>query len=348
VWTAKPDGTYKPYVEITLATNGLDTASGGAILRAADLNAGGRLDLVVANPRASSITILTNKSKQVTQCSTRVDGAAVVSCSPVDGAVIDATDLMVSCSASSPQAITGCTAYIDGIRMYSTVGATFQQQFLISPGKHVVVVRAWDKMGHFFSTVRHMTLFNHYLAICPPGALGTVNFCVPARDGPVISPVRVLATGSSDAVVTATNIYVDNILTLVGGMFIDTRFSLGSGPHRIVAQSWNREGSNFLTARNVTVTSQGCPVDPVVSVNVCSPSSGATVSSPVHLEAIANSNQPITGWRVYLNNTSIFGSFDKQLSTDLVLPKGALNLLIKAWDSQGRIVGAVTRSVHVQ
>ena len=147
--------------------------------------------------------------------------------------------------------------------------------------------------------------------------------------------------------VTATNIYVDNILTLVGGMFI-TPLSLGSGPHRIVAQSWNREGSNFFTARNVTVTSQGCPVDPVVSVNVCSPSSGATVSSPVHLEAIANLNQPITGWRVYLNNTSIFGSFDKQLSTDLVLPKGALNLLIKAWGSQGRIVGAVTRSVYVQ
>ena len=78
MWTAKPDGTYKSYVEINLATNGLDVASGGAIFRAADLNADGRLDLVVANPRASSITILTNKSKQVTQCTTRVDGAAVI------------------------------------------------------------------------------------------------------------------------------------------------------------------------------------------------------------------------------------------------------------------------------
>lgn len=304
--------------------------------------------MVAVSSLEGSITILTNQARPAAQCAKRVDDAAVVSCNPVDGTVIDATDLVVSCSANSRHIITGCNAYIDGMFMYTSGGPTFEQRFLVPPGKHVVVVRAWDSTGHFFSTVRHMTLFNHYLQTCPPGISGTVNFCVPGGDGPVMSPVRVLATGSSEDVVTATNIYVDDILTSVEGMFVDLRLRLRSVTHRIVAQLWDRSGSNFFTARSVTVTSQDCPADPALGVNVCLPTNGATVSSPVHLEATASSDQPITGWRVYLNNTSIFGSFDKQLSIDLVLPKGDLNLLIRAWDSQGRIAGSITRSVHVQ
>lgn len=344
IWTAKSDGTYRPFVEIKLPTNGLESTSNAASLRTADLNADGRPDLVVGNSRSNSITILLNRSQQATECSPRTDGPSVVTCTPTDGSTIDATDLKINCATTLTG---GCRFYIDGVLMNQT--RVFEQSFLVPPGKHVVVAKAWDDGTGFHSqTVRHITMFNHYLASCPPGANETVNFCLPARDGTAISPVRVLATGSSASVITGTNIYVDSFLVARGGMFVDARLTLSNGTHRIVAKSWNRNGASFFSTRNVMVDSQQCPVGPLFSLDVCSPTSGESVTSAVHVEAIANSDVPVTGWRVYLSGKSIFGSFGgSNLSIDLVLPKGDQTLVFKAWDAQGRIVGTTTRTINV-
>jgi hypothetical protein len=351
IWTAKTDGTYKPFVEINLGTNGLDTTNDAKSLFAADLYRRGRLDLVVANPKGNSLTILTNQSQQQSsfpQCQPRTDGASIVLCGPVDGATVNATHIELSGVTSGTVEPNNPAIYIDGAFLGNGVGLI--SNFNHTPlGKGVLMANALTTTGQTVQTVRHLTLYNPYLETCSPGATETVNFCLPARDGSVTSPVRVMATGSSNNVVTATNIYIDNVLKFVGGMFVDKSFSLSNGSHRIVAKSWNRDGGNFYAVRLVNVTSQGCPLVPSTGVNVCQPASGATVSSPIHFQASANSDHPITGWMLYVPpDSNIFGSFDTQLSTDLVLPKGKQTVQVKAWDSSGRIVGIVNRTITVQ
>jgi hypothetical protein len=351
LWTANRDGTYKSYIELfKFATTSFDTASDAMSLRTADLNADGKLDLVLANPKAHSISILTNTTPQATICLPRTDRSSVVSCSPVDGAVIDATDLRVNCSAHGSAPSIGCTVLIDGVQMFSSPTPAFEQRLVIPSGKHVVQLFATDGWGNSFSTYRHITFFNRYLATCKPGDADTMNFCIPSRDNAsVISPARIFATASSNNVVTATDIYVDDQLVFQGGMFLDERLPIPNGSHRIVTKGWNRNGLSFMASRMVNVIAQSCPAGATLTINICAPGNGATLSSPIHIEASANSDSSITGWSVYLNGKNIFRSFDgSNLSTDLVLPKGDQTLFLKAWDSRGRILGPVMRTIHVQ
>jgi hypothetical protein len=351
IWTANTDGTYKPYVEINLGTNGLDSTNDAKSLFPVDLYGNGKLDLVVANPKGNSITILTNQSKQqqwLNQCYPRTDGPSVLTCTPVEGAVMNATALPLQCQLNGT-VNNYCNFSVDGVdvdKIFS--GYIYPERLDYLPlGKRLLAEDSMGTNGVLDRTLRHVTFFNPYLKSCPPGANRTVNFCIPASNGTAISPVRVLATGSSNLGVAATNIYIDDVLQYVGGPSVDMSFPLSNGTHSIVAQSWDNDG-NFTATRTVNVTSQGCPLGALMTVNVCTPASGATVTSPVHFQAVANSDQPITGWRVYVPGINIFDTTETKLSIDLVLPKGSQSVIIKAWDSAGRIVGNVTRNITVQ
>lgn len=352
IWKANTDGTYNPYVEINLGTNGLDTTYDANSLFAVDLYGKGKLDLVAANPNGNSITILTNLTPQqdwIRQCKPRSDGPSVLFCTPVDRAIVDATKLPVECEPFET-VTNNCNLSIDSVNVasFNMYEYPFRLDF-IPLGKRVFAEDSMANTGVPVRSLRHVTFVNPYLNACPPGANGTVNFCIPARDGTAISPVRVFATGSSNNGVAATNIYIDDVLKYVGGGTVDQSFPLSNGTHRIVAQSWGENGAgNFIASRTVNVISQGCALGALMTVNLCTPAKGATVTSPVHFQASANSDHPITGWRMYLPGQNIFDSTDTQFSTDLVLPKGNQTLLLKAWDSTGRIVGSVTLNITVQ
>jgi hypothetical protein len=90
----------------------------------------------------------------------------------------------------------------------------------------------------------------------------------------------------------------------------------------------------------------GCTAS-AVGVKVCSPTSGATVASPVHFTAAAKSTHPITVMRIYIDNVSKFSTSASSLNTSLALAAGAHAVVVQAWDSAG-VVHKSSLTIHVQ
>lgn len=74
-------------------------------------------------------------------------------------------------------------------------------------------------------------------------------------------------------------------------------------------------------------------------VNVTSPTNGATVTSPVHFVANANSTtsgSPITAIRIYLDGVSMYTVNAASLNTTLSPSAGAHTATVVAWDASGK------------
>ncbi len=84
-----------------------------------------------------------------------------------------------------------------------------------------------------------------------------------------------------------------------------------------------------------------------VSVKM-SPTSGATVSSPVAISASASSSSgSITGWKIYVDGASVYShSGSSSIATSLSISGGAHSITVKAWDGSGAN-GAAYASVTV-
>jgi hypothetical protein len=84
-----------------------------------------------------------------------------------------------------------------------------------------------------------------------------------------------------------------------------------------------------------------------VSVSVSSPTNGATVSSPVAFRASASSSNVITGWRIYVDNTSVYlAGTTSSISPAVAMSTGTHNVIVRAWDSTGAY-GSVYLTLNV-
>ena len=102
-----------------------------------------------------------------------------------------------------------------------------------------------------------------------------------------------------------------------------------------------RPGFSFflllLIAATIPAAAQ-CTLNPADhTVTICSPASGSTVASPVHVVAGTTSSTKITGMWVYLDGTAVFHSSTNSVDTHIQIANGAHTILIKAWDSTGFI-----------
>lgn len=78
------------------------------------------------------------------------------------------------------------------------------------------------------------------------------------------------------------------------------------------------------------------------TVNICSPSAGATVNSPVNFQAATTppSGQTVTAMKLYVDGTGIFTSNGATLSTSQTLANGSHAITIKGWTNTGAIISA--------
>src|SRR5258706_6232968 len=137
-----------------------------------------------------------------------------------------------------------------------------------------------------------LMLFSTVSASAAPCPLSSTNpsvtICTPANGATVTSPVHIVAGTTSSTTVTAMKIYVDNnIAYSINANQLDTQVTMPAGNHYVVVQAWNSAGQVFKSPINISVTS-GTSTGPCTlsstnpSVTICTPTNGATVTSPVH------------------------------------------------------------------
>lgn len=72
-------------------------------------------------------------------------------------------------------------------------------------------------------------------------------------------------------------------------------------------------------------------------VTVSSPTSGASVGSPVHFVASATSSSAVTTIKIYVDNNALYSVSSSKLDTYLTLSAGGHYVVVQAWDSAGNV-----------
>lgn len=87
---------------------------------------------------------------------------------------------------------------------------------------------------------------------------------------------------------------------------------------------------------NSTALAQSCSATTDKTVNICSPASGSSDTSPVQFTAAARDDEhPITGMVLYVDSVEKANSSSALLSASVALSVGNHSIVVRAWDSTG-------------
>jgi hypothetical protein len=177
-----------------------------------------------------------------------------------------------------------------------------------------------------------LTTLCFLLAVLPAAA--DVSVSAPANGATVASPVQFVATGWSDAPVTAMQVYVDNALAYTGdGADLNASLSIPQGWHYVVVKSWDSTGATSMAPLNINVSGAApAPAAPSTGgVNITSPSNGAATPSPVHVTANGTAPGGALAMQIYADGTLVYAVNSASLDTYVPLSAGWHNLAVKVW-----------------
>src|SRR3954465_6480140 len=160
----------------------------------------------------------------------------------------------------------------------------------------------------------------------------SVTICTPAVGATVSSPVTVVAgTTDNEFPVKLLQIYVDGVKVYqVATATLDTSVTLAAGSHKLTVQAMDSSNRIFKSSITITVGSGGggtpnaCTLNPTQpSVTICTPASGATVTSPVHVLAQANCQCTVSVMQIYLDGTKVFQVGGSVVDTNVTMSNGS-------------------------
>jgi hypothetical protein len=269
-------------------------------------------------------------------------------CTPQDGATVD-SPVRLEATAISDRAISHSKVYVDNQVVHAVDSPRVDTSLSLSPGTHLLAVQSWDAAGKVYKLTRTVTVPGSSTGACPAPTTPGINLCSPQNGATVVSPVRVLASGHGGIV--HMKVYVDHgERHAVNSNRMDTSLALSAGGHLLIVQGWDSSGNVFKSSATITVSSggtTGCPplaADP--SVNICAPAQGATVNSPVHISARANSSQLPYHMKVYVDHQIAYSLNADRIEASIPMSAGTRNVVVQAWDNAGRVFKA-SRTITV-
>jgi len=176
-------------------------------------------------------------TNQLTFVNVTVAATAPVTLSqPADGSSIT-SEVHVVASENTTRTATSMQIYLDSTLVNTTYNVDSLDTYVNAGcGAHKITVKAWYADGTNNPTAVNVTVIRSNLVTTPaPGASLT-------------SPVHVVSTSCSDHTVTATQIYLDNVLkTQTSTSSLDQSIAMPAGSHCIVGKGWDSAGNSFRT-----------------------------------------------------------------------------------------------------
>ena len=242
--------------------------------------------------------------------------------------------------------------WVDGKKQLQTSNDRIDTRLALPTGTHSATLVGVSANGLFVKSAVHSFTVQ---SECPLPSTAKVSICSPASGTKVDSPVHIAAsaTAPSGRTIATMRIYIDNVAQLTvsaNNIAADLTVSLGS--HTLAVVAWDNTGVSEKTTETFTVTGPCLPSGP--GVKICSPVSGATVTSPVDVSAGAiPTAQRITAIRVYLDNVAIFFSSNNgaansfSIEQRLTMAAGTHHLVTVAYQDDGTALTAgETITVH--
>jgi acid phosphatase len=247
--------------------------------------------------------------------------------------------VQASANPSPGHTISGWVIYVDSVNVYSAGAVTsINTNVNMSAGQHTVIVRAWDTSGAYGDQTLNITVNT---------SKPTVTDSTPTNNSTVSSPTKLKAsaTPSNGQKICGWWVYVDSIGVYSAGSVnsINTDLNMALGAHQIVVRAWDTSGAYGDQTINVTVEQ----TVKKLSITVSSPTQGATVGSPINVQAIANRPEGkwMKKWWVYLDNVQVFSAgANPKINTNIKASSGNHKLKVEAEDTGGQTAQQI---VHV-
>jgi PKD repeat protein len=111
-----------------------------------------------------------------------------------------------------------------------------------------------------------------------------------------------------------------------------------AGTYMVTLSVTDNDNLTTKAVKTVTVSAASCTSS--LKVNVVSPASGSSVTSPVHFAANATSGCSINAIRIYVDSKSAYTVNGASLDTNLNLSNGSHSIVVQAWDSTNAVAKA--------
>jgi hypothetical protein len=175
---------------------------------------------------------------------------------------------------------------------------------------------------------------------CSAPSTPGLNVCKPGNGSTVASPVAVQAAAKVTGTIARMEVWVDGVkdYSTFNSTTLSTSLSLASGNHRFSFYAVNTAGTKWNTVVNATVGTGGgsCTAPSSPGVNVCKPTNGSTVGSPVAVQAISTVTGTIARMEVWVDGVKKFSTFSSTtLSTSLSLATGTHRFAFYAVNTAG-------------
>jgi hypothetical protein len=118
---------------------------------------------------------------------------------------------------------------------------------------------------------------------------------------------------------------------------MNQQLSLAPGSYQLIFTAYNSTGTHVQATRDITVSGgSGCSAPSSDGINVCSPAEGATVTSPISINAAATVSGGVYRFEVWNGSTKLASvSNSGAMNQSVSLAPGSYQLIFTAYNSAG-------------
>ena len=217
-------------------------------------------------------------------------GPAVSVTSPANGSTVTGL-VTISADASDSAGVTQVQFFVDGVLLATDTTAPYSASWdatAASDGAHSLTAEATDSVGNVG--------LSGPVSVTVDNTAPAVNITSPAAGATVSATVTITADASDSSGVTQVQFFVDGALlssdsTAPYSASWDTT-ATANGAHSLSAQATDGQG-NVGASETVNVTVSNVDATPP-TVNITSPTNGATVGGTITISAAASDNEVVT------------------------------------------------------
>ena len=249
-------------------------------------------------------------------------------CAPTNGSTVS-SPVHIQAAPNSNNGVIAIAAYVDNVLAYKQNVQTLDTFINRSNGNHYVVVQFWDNSSVVTKASENITV---------SATAGAPTISLSANPATITSGQSAALTWSST---NAASVTIDN-----GVGSVQLNGSVAVTPTVTTTYTATATGANGATVTStatVTVgpTSAPCsPLQAVPSLNICTPTNGSTVASPVHIQAAPGSNSVVVAIAVYVDNVLAYKQNVQTLDTSIDMSNGAHYIVAQFWDNNGAVTKA--------
>ena len=284
-------------------------------------------------------------------------------CSPTNGATVG-SPFTISAAGRNSNATAGMDVWLDGHKVGWYTGTSVNIQVTAATGQHQLDIYAVGVDGELQEKTVIFTVGSSTggggPTACPAPSNPGVNICSPLNGSTVTSPVTISATGLNSGSTSGMDVWIDGqkFNWYGGATTVNAQATLAAGTHHldIYAVGTNGELQEKTSIFTVGSSTSGggtggsggstgsCTQPASAGVNICSPSNGSTVTSPVTISAAGRDNSATQGMDVWIDGVKFnwYGGTNT-VNAQATLAAGSHELDIYAVGTNGELQEGISR-----